>query len=153
QLMKKAQSLTHLFLCLACGAWLSGCGGTPSKSAAQPPQGVDPASFGGRWVLDRQASDDVRARFIPLFEKEDKRWRRNAERYEDTPPRETERPPATDEGQSNIRWMQRERQKESNALLAYASPATQLDIQASAREFKIVNNKGEGTRRLVPGES
>jgi hypothetical protein len=126
-----------------------------SHAVKDPPANLDVSRFTGHWNLDRQSSDDVRARLLPLFAREEQRWRRNAERFEDLPPREAENHgnPAGDDGTSNFRWLQRERQKEAQALIAFAMPASQLDIQASAHEIRIANDKGQGTRVLTPGES
>jgi hypothetical protein len=133
---------------------LTGCSGMSSPTAKEPPAGIDITHFNGRWILDRQKSDDVRARLLPLFQREEQRWRHNAERFDDSPPRESEaHGNSADEGVSNFRWLQRERQKEMQALVAFAMPATQLDLHVGAHEVRISNNKGEGTRVLIPGES
>ena len=86
----------------------SACAETAARDA---PGAAAIGAFDGRWRLDRQASDDVRARLLPLFEKNEKKWRRTAERFEDLPPHQGGGPNAADDGISDIRWMQRERQK------------------------------------------
>jgi len=128
-----------------------GCGGVASR---EPSKGIDVTRFGGRWALDRQASEDVRARLVPLFERNERQWRRNAERFEEPAPRESDgRGGTPDEGISTMHWLQGERRKEIQSVIAFVTPATQLDIQASANRVQFVNNKGEGTRTLIPGES
>src|SRR5258706_6209249 len=62
-----------------------GCGGVASR---EPSKGIDVTRFGGRWALDRQASDDVPARLVPLFERNEPQWRRNTLHFDEPLPRE-----------------------------------------------------------------
>jgi hypothetical protein len=111
------------------------------------------AIFDGHWKLDQQASDDVKARLMPLFERDDRHWRRIAERFEDQPSRPDSGSEGGDDGISNMRWMQHERQKEVQTLIAQLMPATRLDIQHVDRSIRFATDKGEGTRVLTPGET
>jgi len=141
------------FIFTAALASLPGCGSASTQSTKQASSRIDVAAFTGRWNLDTHASDDVKARLQPLFERNEKKWKRNAERFEEPPPRENDaRSAPADEGVSNIRWLIAERQKEIQAWVAFAMPATQVDVRASEREVRLGNNKGEGTRVFVPGE-
>ncbi|HYM36268.1 MAG TPA: hypothetical protein VET48_12770 [Steroidobacteraceae bacterium] len=127
---------------------VAGCGSVASRSVTPPSAVV--ARFSGHWVLDRQSSDDVHARLTPLFQRNEERWRRNAEKFDLPPPSEHG---DSDQSLSNVRWLQGERQKEIKALVTFAIPASQIDIQASEHEMRFANNKGEGTRLLTPGEA
>lgn len=146
------RTITKAAMIAAAAVYMAACAET---SARDTPSDIAIGSFDGRWRLDRQASDDVRARLLPIFEKNEKKWRRSAERFEDLPP-----PPGpggglevADDGISDIRWMQRERQKEIQALIAMISPASQLDVQHGNGSIRISTDKGEGTRVVTPGES
>ncbi len=152
--------------CFAIACWICGCAGVSSRATL--PADVDLAIFDGHWRLDAQASDDVRARLLPKFEENEKRWRRKAERFDDQSPQEDRHGDSKGEGHgekrgesrdanredgiSNLRWLQRERQKDVQTLLAMLMPATQLDIEHIDRSLRIATDKGEGTRVITPGE-
>jgi len=138
----------HYFLALV----LACCAGCAVRQQTM----LDPdalAALAGRWRLDSKASDDVRARLMPLFERNERRWRRRVEPFDQPPPGVEPGPNTNDETFSNVRWLQGERQKEIQVLIAMFSPATQLDIQVDGRTVRIATDKGEGTRALTPGES
>jgi len=109
-------------------------------------------------VLDRHESDDVRARLLPIFEKHEGRLRKQERRFEEGPPL-----PATPNADgprpadvSTVQWVWQQRRREIEALIAFASPPNRLDIEhthAGERRIRIANDKGEGTRVLIPGES
>jgi hypothetical protein len=113
--------------------------------------------FDGRWQLDRQASDDVRARLAPLFAKNERKWDKRAARFEfDEPPLEKGAADAQvgprDDGMMN--WLQRERRKEIEVVLSLLLPATQLEIRRSSdRSIRIATNKGDGARIVTLGET
>lgn len=137
---------------VACVA-LSACGST-SRLESAAPVGVD---LSGAWLFDRRESDDVRARLMPIFEKRESRLRKQERRYDDGPPL----PAAPNAGGprpadvSNVQWIWQQRRREIEALIAFASPANRLDIEQApgARQIRIANDKGEGTRVLTPGDS
>lgn len=146
------RTITKAAMIVTAAFYMSACAETSARDA---PSDVSISAFDGRWRLDRQASDDIRARLLPIFEKNEKKWRRSAERFEDMPP-----PPGLgggsegpDDGISNMRWMQREREKEIQAVIAMISPATQLDVHHDKGSIRISTDKGEGTRVVTPGES
>ena len=149
--------VTRIVICLAAmlaAVGITGCAGSPTR--ANP----NIALLDGRWQLDRQASDDVRGRLLPLFLKNEEKWRRRAERFRfdepvlsvegDGPGRNAE---VRDDGMSTLRWMQHERRKEIEVLIAMLSPATQIEIRRVDRSIRIATNKGEGARVVTPGES
>jgi len=124
-------------------------------------------NLSGRWVLDRQVSDDVRARLAPLFASKERRWQKSERLLEDTIPQESptavtvQGPPQVAStqssndvaGGSNLQWLQRQRQREALVIIAMLSPANQIEIKQAPRELRFSTDKGEGSRTLVPGES
>ena len=136
-------------LLIVCVILLSNCAGVSSQS---PQVANSAATLDGRWNLDRQASQDVRAILLPLFERNEKHWREREERYEAPPPRSEGQAASIDDGVSHLHWMQRERQKEVDALIALLSPATEIEFQQKDKSIRIATNKEEGTRVVTPGE-
>ena len=139
---------------------LAGCGG--SNYLAQERGGS--IDLSGRWELDRQASDDVRATLKRVFDKKDKQWQREAKRIEDRyeeplPPPDRSGDVSPEEraerraDMSNVQWLRSQNRREVEALIAWLSPALQLDIRQSPNEIEIKSNKAEGTRHLEPGGS
>ena len=144
---------------------LTACSSTPRLESAASGS-VD---LTGHWVLDRQASDDVRERLLPLLQKHERRMRRTENDIEaregsldpapDSPPDagDTTRTPqkaALPPGDySTLHWMQHQREREELALVRWLAAAGELDITQRAGEIRIANDKGEGSRTLVPGES
>ena len=135
---------------------LSSCSIAPSLDKAQP-NNVD---ISGQWALDRQVSDDVRARLTPLIAKKERRWRNLEKRVmeegnTDLPDHDSGPPSGGDT--STMGWMRQQRQKETDEVIAFVAPPTQLDIRMSTRdghqEITVKTDKGEGTRVLVPGQS
>jgi hypothetical protein len=140
-------------------AIFAGCGGAP-RLADVPKVAVD---LTGDWVLDRQASDDVRARMRPLFARKDRELNRLIERAEaagaiDEPiaaqPSETSTgsPAARRDDASSVQWIRNQQRMEAEAFIAWLSPASQLKIDKQGSEFRFLSDKGEGTRRFTPGE-
>jgi len=119
-----------------------------------------PTDLSGQWTLDRHDSDDVRARLAPLFEKKERKWRTMEKHMADNAtfvePSHADNPgDSSSEGgadTSTLHWLRDQRQREVHSLIAFVSPATQLEIRQSAHEIRFSSNKGEGTRALVPGE-
>ncbi len=144
--MRRAPIYCFLIVVAVCASNCAGLSshGVPDANAA--------AIFDGQWRLDASASDDVRARLAPLFDRGEKRWRRNAERFEDAPPHPDGGPQGSDDGISHIQWMRSEREKDNRSLIAMLVPASHLEIQHSDRSIRIATDKGEGTRLLTPGE-
>jgi hypothetical protein len=134
--------LVVVMLCTACSM-------SPSMNATQKGS-VD---LSGEWVLDRRASDDVRAHLQPRFNRLEDKWRKVEKRAEDQ--REifiAEPMPDSGPGNSTMDWIREQRGREMKALVAFLSPATQLQIKQSAREIRFTSDKGDGSRVLVPGE-
>jgi hypothetical protein len=136
------------------------CGGAP-RLADVPKLPVDVT---GDWVLDRQASDDVRARMRPLIARKDRELNRFIERAEaagaidepvSAPPpgTATGSPAARRDDASSVQWMRNQQRIEAEALIAWLSPASQLKIDKQGNEFRFLSDKGEGTRRFTPGET
>ncbi len=115
-------------------------------------------SIAGRWTLDRQASDDVRSRLVPLFEKKDRRWRKMEDEFEErsgervNSPRAESRRIAPPEGQSNMQWLQEQRQQDFRVLISTLTPATRIEVQQTPKQLRFSSDKGEGSRTLVPGD-
>jgi hypothetical protein len=122
-----------------------------SVSSQRLPDANAAAVLDGRWNLDLQASQDVRARLLPLLERNEQHWRQREEKYDQPPPR-SDGASGVDEGVSHFLWLQHERQKEVDALIALLSPATQVDFQHKDGSIRIATNKSEGTRVVTPGE-
>lgn len=162
----------RLFIRFATLCGLAACVACSGSYAVQPRIATD---LSGRWLLDRQASADVRASLSAAFGKIDKRWQRVAQVVEDrnpppaAPEASSESPAAEDSADndadaksergkaraadvSNLQWMMQQNRREMAAIIAWLSPATQLDIEQSANELVMRTNKGEGTRRFEPGE-
>lgn len=147
---------------LLASAWLAmatmACGS--ATMLAENGQAVD---LNGRWILDRQASEDVRARLTPLLEKSEKQSRKAERRFEELEsgrgsPRNDSSSGGTEvsvqaQAIANMRWLQAQRQKESLRLLDAMLPASELTITQSSNQLKFASNKGEGTRTFVAGEA
>jgi len=134
--------LAMLLCCTACSI-------APSMKAT-PDKPID---FTGEWSLDRRVSDDVRAHLQPAFDKMESRWRKVEKRAEDRPELFIAEPQAeTGPDNSTLQWIREQRAREMKAMVVFLSPATQLQIKQSAHEMRFTSDKGEGTRRLVPGE-
>jgi hypothetical protein len=132
------------------------CGSSPKLA----PKGPEVPNLSGRWTLERQSSDNVRERLLPLFERQDRRWRKAEQKIIERPPMPEASPPnsarpseASDnlEGVSTIQWFQRQRQKEADYIISLVAPAANIEIQQSAREFRFSSDKGQGSRTLTPG--
>jgi hypothetical protein len=142
-------------------AWVSGCTMTPTMDKVPPTS----ADLTGDWVLERHASDDVRARLTPLIAKKERKWRSLERRFEDDAPAlgpDAELPPEAmhrggQQEPSTIQWIRQQRQHAADELIAFISPATKLEIRQSSEhgrhEISVHNDKQEGTRILVPGET
>lgn len=121
----------------------------------------------GDWVLDRQHSDDVRARIRPMFARKERELNRYIKEAEEEgvsdepagPPADAVKPPNGDAGQreprddsSMVQWLRRQQRVEAEAVIAFLSPASELKIEKRNVEYRFLSDKGEGTRRFVPGE-
>jgi hypothetical protein len=145
---------------------LAACGGAP-RLADIPVTTVD---LVGEWALDRAASDDVRALLRPMIgrrERELSRQIQQAGQASDElevgesagPPPEVSGPPTQPAGRrpqeddaSMVGWLRRQQRLEFEAVIAWLSPASQLKIDKQDAQFRFLSDKGEGTRRFVPGE-
>jgi hypothetical protein len=119
----------------------------------------------GDWELDRRVSDDVRARLLPIIERQERRWRKLERPFEDESstsrpggePSAADMPRAGTGEPSTMQWIRQMRRSEAEALIAFVAPATRLQIRQSMRqgrqEISVHTDKGEGTRILVPGEA
>ena len=140
-----AYGLAILGLCA-----LIGCSMTPSMDLTS----AKPVDLSGRWMLDRKASDDVRARLLPLIDRKERGWQRDEQPFDDLPPQSANASPDAPRGEvSTIRWMQQRRQREAMALISTISPGGQLDIRQTPSEIRISSDKGEGSRTLTPGRT
>ncbi|HTE41872.1 MAG TPA: hypothetical protein VK629_13655 [Steroidobacteraceae bacterium] len=143
-------------LMVAFAALLAACAMSPGLDVASN----QASSIAGSWRLDRQSSDDVRARLEPLFAKKDRHWRKieqeideqSGERINST--RAESRRIAQPEGLggSNMQWMQDQRQREFLVLISMLSPANQIEIQQAPKQLRFSSDKGEGSRTFVPGD-
>ena len=122
---------------------------TPSME----PDSVVPVDLSGRWLLDRQASDDVRAKIMPVFDRKERRIRQEERTYDVPPPVAG---PSSDDHPSEpstVEWIQRRREREAQSFVALLSPANQLDIQHEGGQVRVQTDKGEGSKTLTPGQS
>jgi outer membrane murein-binding lipoprotein Lpp len=152
--------LTVFFAVVVGGLLFNGCSSAPRMQTV-PKQPID---ISGNWSIDRRESDDVRARLRPLAEKQEQRFRRLDRAIEEGPGRslppdnlpgkESEHDGRRDPGSdlSTSGWLRQERQRDTLILIALLGPATKMEIHQSTREMRIVSDKGDGTRVLVPGE-
>ena len=112
-----------------------------------------PIDLSGEWVLDRRVSDDVRGRLQPRFNKLETKWRKVERQAQDRGELFLAEPQAeSGPDNSTMHWIREQRDREMKALVAFVSPASQLQIKQSARELRFTSDKGEGTRVLVPGD-
>lgn len=112
-----------------------------------------PIDLSGEWTLDRRVSDDVRARLQPRFNKLESKWRKLEKQADDRGELFIAEPQAeSGPDNSTMHWIREQRAREMKALVAFTSPASQLQIKQSAREMRFTTDKGEGTRVLVPGD-
>jgi len=148
---------------LLCLAVIAACGGTP-RLAVAPKAAVN---LTGEWVLDRAHSDDVRARIRPMFARKERELNRYIQRAEEdgdtdepiAPPADAAKPPQSDvnrkephDDSSTVQWLRRQQRIEAEAIIAFLSPASELKIDKRNAEYRFLSDKGEGTRRFVPGE-
>jgi hypothetical protein len=57
-----------------------------------------------------------------------------------------------DDDASTVTWLRRQQRLEYEAVIAWLSPPSRLTIEKHAREYRVLTDKGEGTRRFTPGE-
>jgi hypothetical protein len=147
---------------LACLSVLSACGSAPSLDDA-PKSDVN---LTGTWVLDRSQSTDVRAKLRSIISRRERDLNYAIKQVEKDggvnepvgPPdaanpgaERRERKPGEDDA-STITWIRRQQRLEYEAVIAFLSPPSQLSIEKRNREYRVLSDKGEGTRRFTPGE-
>lgn len=134
---------------------LAACGGAPRLAEAPK----TPTVLTGEWLLDRSQSDDVRAKLRPIIGRKENELNRHIKQVGDIGEPEAAGPKSDAEGRnrgdedaSTFGWLRRQQRLEFEAVIAWLSPASQLQIDQQGRQFRFLSDKGEGTRRFVPGE-
>ena len=148
---------------LVCLSVLAACGSAPSLDEVPKSE----VNLTGTWVLDRSQSTDVRSKLKSIISRRERDLDFTIKRAEKEggldepvgPPLESakseaerrERRPGEDDA-STVTWIRRQQRLEYEALIAFLSPPSQLTIDKRNREYRVLSDKGEGTRRFTPGE-
>jgi hypothetical protein len=146
-----------------CLSVLAACGSAPSLDDVPTSE----VNLIGTWVLDRSQSTDVRAKLRSIISRRERDLNYTIQKAEKEgvidepvgPPLESAKsgaerrqPRPGEDDASTITWIRRQQRLEYEAVIAFLSPPSQLTIEKRNREYRVLSDKGEGTRRFTPGE-
>jgi hypothetical protein len=158
-----SKNICRLVVLSVCLSALVACGSAPSLDDVPKSE----VNLTGTWVLDRSQSTDVRAKLRSIISRRERDLNYTIQKAEKEgvidepvgPPLESAKPGAErreprpgEDDASTITWIRRQQRLEYEALIAFLSPPSQLTIDKRNREYRVLSDKGEGTRRFTPGE-
>jgi hypothetical protein len=157
-----SKNICRLVVLSVCLSALVACGSAPSLDDVPKSE----VNLTGTWVLDRSQSTDVRAKLRSIISRRERDLNYTIQQAEKQgidepvgPPLESAKPEAErrerrpgEDDASTITWIRRQQRLEYEALIAFLSPPSQLTIDKRNREYRVLSDKGEGTRRFTPGE-